>query len=88
MFRQVYCCRTWYFLLSHFHKICKIKTNVSPRKFLLHKNCRQIHPAASLFFEKSSPPLYSSDSFYMNRIFTFFKSISNMISITHPSYGK
>lgn len=25
----------------------------------------------ALFFEKSSPPLYSSDSFYMNRIFIF-----------------
>ena len=47
MFRQVYCCRTWYFFLSRFHKICKIKTNVSPRKFLLHKNCRQIHPVTS-----------------------------------------
>ena len=42
----------------------------------------------ALFFEKPSPPLYSSDSFYMNRIFIFLKSISNMISITHPSYGK
>ena len=27
----------------------------------------------ALFFEKSSPPLYSSDSFYMNRIFIFLK---------------
>ena len=35
-----------------------------------------------------SYPQYLKERISMNRIFIFLKSISNMISITHPSYGK